>query len=180
MKTTTIGLRFAAASLPALFALLTAGSSAAQQTCDTVIKCAQAAVEAAQAAQRAAQNAFPTGSVLAFRLRDCPAGWVPATDLAGRVIVGGGLGNLDENKRSLTERRLGQTGGEEAHKLTVAELPAHVHSVQGFSGVDRGGGGGKGGNGLFGANPTASGNAGGDQPHNTLPPFLVLTYCEKK
>ncbi|MGJ3244926.1 MAG: tail fiber protein [Elainellaceae cyanobacterium] len=44
-------------------------------------------------------------------------------DLRGRVPVGVGQG------AGLTDRQLGQSGGEEAHKLTVAEMPQHGHGV---------------------------------------------------
>ena len=83
----------------------------------------------------------------------------------------------------------GNQGGEEAHTLTVNEVPAHTHVVTGSS------------NGpsqpspLNGFWPTggaltpyASGSDGsamagqavttvGGQPHENRPPFLVLTFC---
>lgn len=68
----------------------------------------------------------------------------------------------------------GSTGGEAEHKLTVAEMPSHTHefSVQnnysnGSSGNDRE---------LKRTNTGgfAATYAGGDQPHNNMPPYLAV------
>ena len=48
-------------------------------------------------------------------------------DLRGRLPVGQGT-NTTTNP-PLTARTLGQSGGEEAHTLTYAEMPAHTHPV---------------------------------------------------
>lgn len=42
-------------------------------------------------------------------------------DLRGRTLIGAGQGP------GLSARPLGQQGGEENHKLTIAEMPAHKH-----------------------------------------------------
>jgi microcystin-dependent protein len=82
---------------------------------------------------------------------------------------------------------LGEAGGESNHQLTVNELPSHTHTVHagsaGASLVSPS-------NAVWAnsspqslyaaaANTTmlnsAVGNAGGSQPHNNLPPYLVLT-----
>jgi hypothetical protein len=163
------------------FGLLAVPPASAQPVCNNVISCAQVAVEAAQAAQRSAQNAIPTGAVMAFRLRECPSGWVIATDLAGRVIVGAGEGGKDQNNIALTERKFAQTGGEEAHKLTVDELASHTHRQQGFNGNDRAfAGQASGGNNLYASGGRDTEPTGGNKAHNTMPPFVVLTYLEKK
>jgi microcystin-dependent protein len=44
-------------------------------------------------------------------------------DLRGRVVVGSGPG------AGLTDRAVGDTGGEEEHQLTVGELASHNHGV---------------------------------------------------
>jgi len=90
-------------------------------------------------------------------------------DLRGRVPVGAGTG------AGLTARSLADTGGEESHQLTVAEMPAHDHTVHSHStplvtgleiapvstpGLTSG----------------FTGNSGSDQPHENMPPFLALNY----
>lgn len=96
-------------------------------------------------------------------------------DMRGRFSLAAGTGV------GLTNRTLGNTGGEEAHTLTVNEIPSHNHSyirqdgVQNITAV--------GGAGITAADdPTiaaTTGNTGGGNPHNIMPPFLVLNYIIK-
>jgi microcystin-dependent protein len=95
----------------------------------------------------------------------------------------------------LTQRLVGETGGEPTVTLLQTQLPAHNHSVQAHS---------TGGdldsptaaNALWAAahsgktpikvyndtangttmNPATIASAGGSQPHNNLPPYLCLTF----
>ncbi len=84
---------------------------------------------------------------------------------------------------------LGQLGGEEAHTLTPAEMPAHGHPVTGSSDQANTGspvGAFLAGAGVnnFGAPASATGVLGatsvtvdgGGQPHENRSPFLVLTF----
>ena len=105
-------------------------------------------------------------------------------DLRGRVPIHVGQGP------GLSDRILGEVGGEEAHTLTVAEMPGHTHVMTARSG-----------NGTtaspagalfardgadvphYGAgadtqlSPGAIAVAGGSQPHNNMQPYLALQYC---
>ena len=98
-------------------------------------------------------------------------------DLRGRVPihVGGG-------------RTLGELGGEQAHTVTLAELPTHTHPLTGSASdadvvlptdnvVGRS-------SQLYGPatqltalDPSTNGNTGGSQPHLNMQPFLTLSFC---
>ena len=94
---------------------------------------------------------------------------------AGRALIGQGTAP------PLTSRELGATGGEEAHLLTLQEMPHHRHSFDG----KRGGSHPDGGSPAFGAYSTAPNRSrntnftGNDQPHNNMPPFLALNVMIK-
>lgn len=82
----------------------------------------------------------------------------------------------------------GQSAGETAHTLTVAEMPAHTHSGSGNTAANAAAVA----NNFWAANslssyatgaspnttmhPSAIGNAGGSQPHDNMPPYLVLNF----
>ena len=99
-------------------------------------------------------------------------------DFRGRFLLG--LDNMGGSSANTTNNEnadiLGGYGGEENHTLTIDEMPEHTHSVG--QGVTSGChsnypcGGFQGGNG-----PT--GSAGGDEPHNNMPPFISINYLIK-
>ncbi len=87
----------------------------------------------------------------------------------------------------------GQTGGEAAHTLSVAEMPAHIHPVNASTDANTS-------NTTSGANnylgkpvdnspiystgnadaamsPAIVSNVGGSQPHENRQPFLTLSFC---
>jgi len=84
---------------------------------------------------------------------------------------------------------LGQIGGEQAHTLSISEIPTHVHTLNGTS--NAGTAIIAAGN-LFGSNPSQQyqapdanltamnpasiANVGGSQPHQNMQPFLVLNF----
>ena len=83
---------------------------------------------------------------------------------------------------------LGEKGGEQAHTLSIAELPGHIHAANATSNnaaVDAPGGNlvASGAN-QYGAPPANTAlvsssvtNAGGSQAHLNMQPFLTLSFC---
>jgi microcystin-dependent protein len=83
---------------------------------------------------------------------------------------------------------LGENGGEQAHTLSVAELPSHTHSV---AASQAGANSPAPGNAMFGTSnnmyaapgnltslhPQTITNAGGSQAHLNMQPFLTLSFC---
>lgn len=71
----------------------------------------------------------------------------------------------------------GQTGGEATHKLTIKEIPSHSHRVYGYYNMTPQGGNYVAG-GVVASVPQLYGNypekTGGDQPHNNMPPYIVV------
>jgi len=94
----------------------------------------------------------------------------------------------------LSDRQLGEMGGQENVTLLTTQMPSHTHGVRCSSAIGDqttpGGnvwaaGAGRRGQAFYanapGTNPPAMsaaaiGVAGGDQPHNNLPPYLTLTF----
>ncbi|MCR6633135.1 MAG: tail fiber protein [Magnetospirillum sp.] len=94
-------------------------------------------------------------------------------DLRGRAPIGVGQGI------GLSDRSLGQKVGEEAHVLTVAELPSHDHSFTWTTSVEVGFDSPTGGvSGEIGGTIITSATGGGGA-HNVMQPSLVLTFIIK-
>jgi microcystin-dependent protein len=83
---------------------------------------------------------------------------------------------------------LGEKGGEQAHTLSIAEIPTHTHTVRGSS-TASGGVATPNGNFLGGGNnayhaasnlasftPATITNTGGSQAHLNMQPFLTLNF----
>jgi microcystin-dependent protein len=83
---------------------------------------------------------------------------------------------------------LGERGGEQAHTLSIAEVPTHVHVANASSEnatIDSPGGNllASGANqyapapGNTTLHPQTISNVGGSQAHQNMQPFLALTFC---
>src|ERR1700712_5425164 len=98
-------------------------------------------------------------------------------DLRGRVPMHMGSGHT-----------LGERGGEQAHTLSISEIPTHVHSVSASASATGGNANPNGrflggGNNAYHAstnltamNPATIGPIGGSQAHLNMQPFLVLNF----
>jgi microcystin-dependent protein len=98
-------------------------------------------------------------------------------DLRGRVPI------QPRQGPGLSFRNLGEVGGQEAHHLTTSELPPHSHPAGASNNsqtTNRPGGAvpARGGPYAASANTTMGGATptGGDQPHNTMQPYLGLNF----
>jgi microcystin-dependent protein len=103
-------------------------------------------------------------------------------DLRGRAPIHMGNGHT-----------LGERGGEQAHTLSVAEVPAHTHALNaaktaGYAPVPFSNGAGnvlaRTVNQIYGpptnlaaVTPATVPNVGGSQAHLNMQPFLALTFC---
>lgn len=107
--------------------------------------------------------------------KTCPDGWSPYEEAKDRFILGA----------SFNYPEVGQTGGEEMVALTLKEMPAHRHDVSAELLNVR----------QPGSDPNirlaqeafrdgqfflgSSGETGGSQPHNNMPPYIALYFCKK-
>jgi microcystin-dependent protein len=85
-------------------------------------------------------------------------------------------------KDSATFAALGNTGGEETHTLTSAELPAHSHTIPMVKGASGGSTPYSIDNTTVGsnvANTISTNNAGSGGAHNVLDPYLVVNFIIK-
>lgn len=111
----------------------------------------------------------------------CPDGWSPYEEAKDRFILGAG-GEVTT---------VGDTGGEPEVTLTEAQMPAHTHAF-GFWFSDADGDdatfdrdeaprfrSGLNTNNRWTASTTRTpvAAAGGDQPHNNMPPYIALYFC---
>ena len=98
-------------------------------------------------------------------------------DFRGRAAMHAGNGHV-----------LGEQGGEQAHTLTVAELPEHMHTVNATNNPadsptpillaqESQNAYAAGGTGNTQMSPTMIGQTGGSQPHQNMQPFLALNIC---
>lgn len=105
------------------------------------------------------------------------SGYFRVPDLRGRFVVGE---IPDDNSTKDNFGNKGNAGGEKDHILTVEEMPRHTHGFSYYGHKD-------------GNKKIDAGNdyttdevrsnqtlpTGGDQPHNNLPPYYVLSYIIK-
>ena len=111
---------------------------------------------------------YPVGSIYLSVSSNSPAALFGGTweQIMDRFLLGAG--------NSYT---LGATGGEATHVLTVAEMPSHNHLIYMGNGSYNP-------SGIWGArdvynlssaaSASITGDAGGYQPHNNMPPYLVV------
>ena len=135
------------------------------QSCQTVLECAQEAVEAAHQANELARLLVPKGAVVAFNLESCPSGWSEYKPAYGRFVRGidRSGGNLDPDG----ERAVGSI---QAH-----QIEKHSHKYYGVQvAVPHNGGGHALGD--LGRQNSKTAEVGGNE---TRPVNVALLYCER-
>jgi microcystin-dependent protein len=87
-------------------------------------------------------------------------------------------GTLPANGTYIKGTSPGNAGGEQAHILTVPEMPSHSHSLTIFANTG-GSGANLGSAGPWTQTPLNTSSSGGDGAHNTIPPALMTNYIVK-
>lgn len=122
-------------------------------------------------------TAYNSASDYLNQTQTTQSGYFRVPDLRGRFIVGQLPG--DESSEGNFANK-GATGGEKEHTLTVEEMPSHTHRFS-YYGHQNGNNKIDHGNDytLDGWLTGNTGSVGGDQSHNNLPPYYVLSYIIK-
>lgn len=119
---------------------------------------------------------YPVGKIVMFYDNNDHSDYLGFTwkrCMIGKVPVGVDSSDTDFNL-------IGKTGGEKTHKLTINEMPNHNHpgsywiQRDGYGNINVGST-----SGANRANISASGYAGGNQPHNNLQPYEVVSYWRR-
>lgn len=111
--------------------------------------------------------------VIGYSYGGSPGGDFNLPNLNGRNIIGYG-------SATTTIDTMGETGGQDVHVLSIAELPAHTHTIA-YNNND---GGSSSGTNLQSTSVSdnaakTSSSVGSGTAHNVLDPFIVLRYIIK-
>lgn len=104
-------------------------------------------------------------------------------DLRGRIpggkddMGGTAASRLTTAGSGVNGAALGAAGGTQTHTLTIAQMPAHGHTLA--AGAGAGGNSGVGGSGYGYPTATSTASAGSDGAHNNTQPTIVLNYIIK-
>lgn len=128
-------------------------------------------------------GAVPKGAVVAFATA-CPEdlGWKEYAPARGRFLVATGEHTDATGTKRVFAPGVGADNGSYEHKLTVEEMPRHRHAID-RQGPTRGITDlppiGTDGAVIAVIEQEKSHAAGGSKPHNNVPPYIALHFCEK-
>lgn len=105
-------------------------------------------------------------------------------DMRGRTPLGAdNMGGMSADRvENEAANILGGNAGEETHQLTINEMPSHTHDLKeyaGNSGISGASLGTQSGQYSYSLSSSKILSAGGDQPHNNMPPYLTVNYIIK-
>lgn len=120
---------------------------------------------------------YPVGKIVMFYDNNDHSDYLGFTwqrCMTGKVPVG-----IDANDDDFN--LIGKTGGEKTHTLTIQEMPSHNHSVnsRATTFARTGSFNPQQGNGDRTWEPLTVNNTGGDQAHNNLQPYEVVSYWRR-
>lgn len=111
---------------------------------------------------------YPVGSI-----------YMSVNDVSPSTLFGGSWEKIEDTflLASGSTFALGQTGGEINHTLTIDEMPSHTHSIL-YKNVTITSGDTY-TNELSGSENYNTSSVGGSQPHNNMPPYLVVNIWKR-
>lgn len=132
-------------------------------------------------AKHCSSTEFPTNAIVPFAQKECPSGWQRYENGSGRFVVGVGRHTEhDPYGNEVDDLELGETGGNRTHQLSPKEMPKHRHEYIFSSGYDSPK--------HTDSSPEEFGDkdkphqktsqAGGNSPHNNMPPYIALLLCK--
>lgn len=130
---------------------------------------------------------MPRGAIVMWSgaVNNVPSGWAlcdgqnSRPDLRNRFIVGASI-DVDGVPMTTVKGPAMQTGGEQEHTLTIAEMPAHTHTGRFADERDDSSGDDTTYYVNKGSSASVSGSTGGGQPHENCPPFYSLAFIIKQ
>ena len=109
---------------------------------------------------------------------DLGPGWRPYTTMSGRFPLAAGV--AEDDRSEVRTFNMGDTGGAYMHQLREDEMPSHDHEYKRMDSKRRAD---------YGSEEKAvhttdlparrTGQTGGNEPHNNMPPYRVMNFCFK-
>lgn len=114
--------------------------------------------------------------------QDCASlgqNWTRYTTMDGKMPIASGVHS--DGRGETRTFVVGQADGTFSHQLTEAEMPSHVHQYHDrYFNNDRGGGDHGDDDDTdrhYRNDRRNTGSTGANQPHNNMPPYIVLNFC---